>query len=163
MAVEISSAQRSGYELVISTDQKYSPRGLNWLEPKTQVNLTEVLFDNGKECYLGSAIGKNKDLREIASKLTSTQSRKAQDAFYARLPEFVNNGYDRQVFTVDLPNTEDGQKIYYVKSSKDLRTYFTMDKDAAGQPVIIRVAVCQKSQEWKVLKVLAKTAKQFNK
>lgn len=145
----------SAYREVVSTNVIYSVSGVHWIEEGTEVSLKLVKFDNGVECYLGSAVGKNETLKALADEYRPEDSRHAREAFYNQLPTFVERGHSPRVFMIESPST-DHIPVYYVKSSRDFRTYFIRDKAEDGKPVIIRVATCYKAHQKPLLKVVAK-------
>lgn len=146
----------SGYIEVVSTDKIYETHGLGWVKDGTEISLKLAKFDNGIDCYLGSAIGNCDKLKKLADEYRHEDSRHAREAFYAQLPVFVERGHHKNVFMVERPNT-DGIPVYYIKSSRDLRTYFVRDVAEDGKPVIIRVATCYKAHQKPALRVVTIT------
>lgn len=79
--------------------------------------------------------------------------------FFTTMPGFVRNGHDRNIKTVESPVTKKpgrgGRQIYYRGDKQGLRVYFMRFDNRGNIPVIIRIAVADKSNERDVYRVIS--------
>ena len=147
----------SGYRSVEKVSQKHKLSGLDWLRDGVGVSLSMVTLDTGQKYLLGSAVAHNHGIKELADKLQPNESESARTTFYAKVGEFINNGgCCRGVNQINSPRTQ-GATVFYAKSRTDMRTYFIWDgRSNDGVPIIIRVGVCRKSQQPKLMGIISK-------
>lgn len=147
-------ARRSGKSLELTRGE------LPWLPEKEQINLVLVRAGgDGKEFLYGSAI-RGHALRSAADQLDEHRSQLVNNLFYTHLPDFIEG---RSAHISVLTHERTPRKIYYVGNPGGQRGYFIRFDNLEGKPVIIRVAVCDKSQQLKVLEVLTTMPPKFIK
>lgn len=156
----------SGYESVEGAypKLKITAEELPWL-PKVDPDGKQKHFDISlarlkiqgyhQDVFLGSLI-EGKDLIGAASALDEKRSRITNNLFYSNIPSFIQEGK-----TESVDNERTKKPIYYFKNNGGQRVYF-MKFTLGGKPVILRIAVCDKSREEDVLTTITtQTRKQI--
>lgn len=150
----------SGFESVVATPKKLevTPQDLRWLEKEEKVNLVLVTLGTSsqQQFYFGSLI-RGKKLVESANQLTEGQERNANNLLYARLPDMIQRGYSPHSNTLSNPFTRQRPIIYFANPGGQ-RVYVVRFGEIEGIPAIIRIAVCDKAQQAKVLSVLTNSS-----
>lgn len=151
----------SGYEKVGSKSDwqlKVKSDFLPWLPTRTKegrpilehrLQLTEIVLSGGTRFYLGSLIAGD-ELVEAANSLDKHRSQIVNKMFYAHLPGFLR----KDPVAKRLDDAVTKEPIYYFSNKGGQRVYFIGSGEKQGKPVIIRIAVCDKSEQAGVLGVL---------
>lgn len=158
----------SGFERVESTKHSLviGQTDLPWLDSNPiRVSLAEItLKGDGQKLLFGSAIY-GKELTEAANQLDKHRSRIANNLFYSHIPDFIRSSHHPYIKVIHDATTE--RPIYNVYNKGGQRVYFMRFDRLQGIPVIIRIAVCDKDREAKVLGVITtashKRIKQLSK
>lgn len=142
----------AGIREVERTDLKIrlSKHDLPWLsegifEPhlvKIKIGSSQLLF--------GSAI-KSPLLVEAAKSLDAHRSQICNNLLYTHLAQYAE-GYNPHVKVVE--DTRTRQPIFYVSNKGGQRVYFMRFGNIDNMPVIIKIAVCDKSRQTDVLSVI---------
>lgn len=128
---------------------------LPWLPEDSEIPLVDVVTDDKFHFLLGSAI-RHPKLMKYAGMLGARGAEidaQANRTFYAQIQELVVNS------NVDCPmlqHPRSKEHIYYTKGGKDTRVYFIRRK-VDDEDAIIKIAVCHKKEEQKVLRIIAYT------
>ena len=141
-------------------DVQLTKNDMPWTKEETvNIPLTLVTLRGGKQFYVGSAV-RGSNLTRIANSLKEEESGLAQKQFYNHLPDFVEKGWSKDIFRVEVPKSI--RATYYVKpiGGIKLRTFFLRLDDIEGKPVILKVAVSTKNNEIPVLKEISNTSKE---
>lgn len=144
----------SGFSEVRHTDQviALTQAEIPWFGRNEEIiPLVRVNVRGGGNFYLGSAI-REKRLTQAANQLDEHRSRITNNLLYSHLPDFIVKGYNPAVTLVDDARSE--KPIFYVGNKGGQRVYFMRLDKLQGIPVIIRMAVCDKSMEDVVLGVM---------
>lgn len=146
----------SGYsEVSHGLTAQIGPEQIPWLEGQRSITLARFVPQGGREFYIGHAVS-GKRLIRAAEKLGEHRSGLVDNMFYAALPEYTNNGYSPAVRTV--VNSVGDIRINYLANPGGQRVYFVRADKLLGDenriPVIVKVAVCDKSDQVEVLTVL---------
>lgn len=130
-----------------------------WLEtPAHKVELV-TMRHGSVEFLFGSAI-QSKRLLEAAKQLDEHRSEICNNLLYSRLPQYAE-GFHPKVTT--LKNTVTRQPIFEIGNNGGQRVFFMRFGKIESRPVIVKVAVCDKATEDKVLSVLTTDSKKFIK
>lgn len=145
----------SGLKEVISVKDTIlvTPEQLPWLHEPVLVSLKLLTIEGSEEeqFYYGSVI-KHKDLIRAANFLDEKRSNIVTNMLCAHLSEFIRNRLTP--FVKILANGIASKNIRYVGNKSGQRAYFIQMEDLNDRPVIIRIAVCDKSQQLIVLSVI---------
>lgn len=146
----------SGYrEVSHGLTAEVGPEQIPWMDGQRQITLARFVPQGGREFYLGHAVSGKKLLR-AAQRLDEHRSTLVDNMFYASLPQYAETGYSPAVRTV--LNSVGERRINYFANPGGQRVYFMRMDDVLGPdnktPVIVKVAVCDKSDQVEVLTVL---------
>lgn len=155
----------SGYrEVSHGLTAEVGPELIPWLEGPRPITLARFVPQGGREFYLGHAVSGKKLLR-AAQRLDEHRSTLVDNMFYAALPEYVSTGHSPAVRNV--VNSIGYRRINYFANPGGQRVYFMRMDDLLGpenkSPVIVKVAVCDKSDQVEVLSVLTDRSRKFLK
>ncbi len=135
----------SGFKEVVHSDKVLiiTKNELPWLKDDEKIPLVKITLTgtNGKTFYYGSCIRGH--LVEAAKKLDMHQSRFCNNLLYSHLPTLIQNGSHPYIKIVSSQVTE--KPIYYFSNIGGNRVYFMRFNEIDGKPVILRIAVCDKS------------------
>lgn len=155
----------SGYrEVSHGLTAEVGPEQIPWMEGQRQITLARFVPQGGREFYLGHAVSGKKLLR-AAQRLDEHRSTLVDNMFYAALPGYVSTGHSPAVRNV--VNSIGDRRINYFANPGGQRVYFMRMDDLLGpenkSPVIVKVAVCDKSDQVEVLSVLTDRSRKFLK
>ncbi len=155
----------SGYtEVSHGKVAQIGPEQIPWLEGPRPITLARFVPQGGREFYLGHAVSGKKLLR-AAHKLDDHRSRIIDNMFYAALPSYVESGYNPSIRSVQ--DQVGDLKINYLANPGGQRVYFMRMDGILGPenktPVIVKVAVCDKTDQLDVLMVISETDRAFTK
>lgn len=129
-----------------------------WLKEDENIPLAKITLSgtDEKTFFYGSCIRER--LVDATNMLDEHQSRIANNLLYSHIPPFIQTGSHPYIKRVDDEITE--KPIYCVYNKGGNRVYFMRFDDINKRPVIIRIAVCDKSGEGQriVLGALTNTA-----
>jgi hypothetical protein len=153
----------SGYkEVSQGVKAQIGPEQVPWLSEQQDIQLARFVPQGGREFYLGHAV-RSKKLVKAAQKLDEHRSTIIDNMFYASLPDYVGTGYSPAVRTV--LNSVGNKNIFYFANPGGQRVYFMRMDELLGPenktPVIVKVAVCDKSDQVDVLTVLTNKDRTF--
>ena len=130
-----------------------------WLEtPTHKVALVSMRHGN-VEFLFGSTI-QSKRLLEAARQLDGHRSNICNQLLYSHLPQY-SEGFHPKVTPVK--NSVTHQPMFEIRNKGGQRVFFLRFGKIEGKPVIVKVAVCDKATEDKVLSVLTTDTKKFIK
>jgi hypothetical protein len=146
----------SGYQEVShGLTAQIGPEQIPWLEGQRQITLARFVPQGGREFYLGHAVS-GKKLIKAAQKLDEHRSSLIDNMLYASLPPYTETGFSPVIRGV--VDTVGGLRINYLANPGGQRVYFMRMDDILGSenktPVIVKVAVCDKTDQADVLSVL---------
>jgi hypothetical protein len=131
---------------------------LPWLTEPRELSVSMCTMQSGEAFLLASAVGTSPKLVDAANGMTERQQRNTDNMFYSRVPEVVSRGYSPNVETMPSPATD--FPIYVMRNPGGQRVYFARialgiaeEKDTG--PTIVRLAVCDKNTQGKVMSVLS--------
>ncbi len=155
----------SGYsEVSHGLTAQVGPEQIPWLESQRQITLAKFVPQGGREFYLGHAVSGRKLLR-AAQRLDEHRSTLVDNMFYASLPQYAETGFSPAVRGV--VDAVGNRRINYFANPGGQRVYFMRMDDILGPendvPVIVKVAVCDKSDQADVLSVLTIKDKKYLK
>jgi hypothetical protein len=149
----------SGYESSLTlpeqvfVDQDILP----WVEEPFPLTISEFTLQGGESFKMASAIGSHQKLIEAAKAMTEGQRRNTDNMFYSRIPIVVSQGYSPNVETMQNPTTD--FPIFVMRNNGGQRVYFGRTNLNVGgresEPVIIRLAACDKNKQALVMPVLS--------
>lgn len=126
-----------------------------WLEGLRPITLAKFVPQGGREFYIGHAVS-GKRLIRAAEKLDEHRSGLIDNMFYAALPQYAETGFSPAVRSV--VDSVGDRRINYFANPGGQRVYFMRMDDILGSenktPVIVKVAVCDKTDQADVLSVL---------
>lgn len=152
---EIRQAERQLH--ITQTDIPWLPKA----KKEQDINLVHVRLVGGGEFYFGNTIRDDR-LIIAAESLDAgglNRSQIANQMLYSRLPTFIRDGHHPGIRPVYNARTEwamyeagngNGERVFFVRTRLD---------KLQDIPVIIRVAVCDKSMERVVLGVITTSSK----
>src|SRR3989344_2017201 len=118
-----------------------------WLEtPAHKVELV-TMRHGSVEFLFGSAI-QSKRLREAARQLDGHRSDICNNLLYSHLPQY-SEGFHPKVTPVK--NSVTRQPMFEIGNKGGQRVFFMRFGKIEGKPVIVKIAVCDKARENKVL------------
>ena len=130
-----------------------------WLEtPVHKVELV-TMRHGSVEFLFGSAV-EGKKLKKAAGRLNEYRSELCNQLLNSHLPQFAE-GFHPRVST--LGNAITHQPIFYVGNNGGQRLYFMRFGRIENKPVIVKIAVCDKSDQGQVLSVLTDQSKKVIK
>lgn len=152
--VQVSEEIPSGFEEVSGTDKKIEiyRDDLPWLEANKKANLAMITLKGTQDRFYFGSLIEGKELVDAANQLDRHRSEIANHVLYSQLPDLIRNGFNTRVNKVKDGITS--RPIFYVGNPGGQRVYFMRFDNLDGNPVIIRIAVCDKSRQIQVLKVL---------
>ena len=151
----------SGYAETMHIDEKVvlGKNVLPWLTgPDYEVNVVDCTLQSGKHFLLASAVGSHPALIDAAMSLDRVQNNAVNNMFYSRIPEIAEKGYSPSVDSVPNPITP--YSLMVMRNPAGQRVYFarlligSILEDQYG-PTIVRLAVCDKNKQAKVMNVLS--------
>jgi dipeptidyl aminopeptidase/acylaminoacyl peptidase len=155
----------SGYQEVShGLTAQIGPEQIPWLEGQRQITLARFVPQGGREFYLGHAVSGKKLLR-AAEKLGPYRSSLIDNMFYASLPQYTETGFSPAVRSIVNPVGD--RRINYFANPGGQRVYFIRMDDLLGPenktPVIVKVAVCDKTDQLDVLTTITEGNRTFMK
>ncbi len=145
---EVAVASRE----VVNTGRKITinKAELPWLPTQTQeVPLVGIRF-GGSELLFGSTIS-NKALIEAASSLNPRNSEIANNLLYTHLSQYAEGRLPHAKF---MDDSKSSKPVFYIGNKSGIRVYFMRFGKIEDKPVVIKVAVCDKSRQLEVLEQL---------
>lgn len=134
---------------------------LPWLTEPLELHVARCVIEGGKEFLLASAISSHRRLVAAAEGMTDSQKQITDNMFYSRIASFIEGGYARTVEAMPEPSTP--FPINVMRNKGGQRVYFGVPTlSIAGQepqPVVMRLAVCDKNKQGEVMKVLSGASK----
>ncbi len=132
---------------------------LPWLSgPDYKVTVVDCSLQSGRHFLIASAVGSHPSLIEAATSLDKVQNNSVNNMFYSRIPEIIEKGYSPSVDSIPSPVTTYDLKV--MRNPAGQRVYFARLLIGASLenqygPTIVRLAVCDKNKQAKVMKVLS--------
>jgi hypothetical protein len=150
----------SGYESSesLNRDVRIDGDTLPWLSEPYNVSLSRCTLQTGETFLIASVIGTNPKLIEAANGMNEGQQRNTDNMLYSRIPTFLSQGYSPAVETMPDPITnfpigvmrnKGGQRVYFARIRLGVP-----EEDISG-PTIIKLAVCDKNKQAKVMSALS--------
>jgi hypothetical protein len=134
-----------------------------WLEEDLDINLVDITLagSDNKHFLFGSAIKANITLLEAADQLDERRKRVVDNMLYTQLPTFIDQGHTPSIRQISNPRSE--TTVYVTGNTSGQRVYFTRLDKIDDKPVIVRLAICDKSKEEEVLGQLTSDSKKVIK
>jgi hypothetical protein len=128
-------------------------KDLPWFRQDSRLDLMRVtLRETGAgDFYYCSSFGSDESLVKAARSLSEKQSIHANSMLYSRLHDLVltqNHHWKR------VDNSKVDRTIWYTGNESGQRVYAVRFDNVGSIPVIMRIAVCDKAQQERVLSVL---------
>src|SRR3990167_10127313 len=130
-----------------------------WLETPTHRVELVTMRHGSVEFLFGSAI-QSKRLLEAARQLDGHRSDICNNLLYSHLPAYAE-GFHPRISTVT--NVRTRQPIFEIGNKGGQRVFFMRFGRIEGRPVIVKVAVCDKARENKVLSQITTESKKYIK
>lgn len=131
---------------------------LPWVEDLYSFSIARCDVGDNTEFLLGSVIDSSKRLRQAAEGMTEHQRGITDNMFYSRIAGFIQGGQASNVDT--LPSSATPFPIHVMRNQGGQRVYFGVPRlqlveGEDPQPVVIRLAVCDKNKQVLVMRVLS--------
>lgn len=152
MPTKLREVERTDFQVRIGKDE------LPWFPEDNDVHLVKIKVGISKFLF-GSSV-QSKGLVDIASKLDSHRSNIANNLLQTHLPQF-SDGFNPHVRTLNQTVTR--HPIFYVSNNGGQRVFFMRFGKIDNMPVIVRIAVCDKTDQVKTLKILTNESKKHLK
>ena len=141
--------RREGHSITVRKDD------IPWLEtPEYKVALV-TMRHGSVEFLFGSAI-QSKPLLDAARQLDGHRSEICNNLLYSHLPAYAE-GFHPRISTVT--NVRTRQPIFEIGNKGGQRVFFMRFGRIEGRPVIVKVAVCDKARENRVLSQITTESK----
>jgi len=158
----------SGFKEVKKADTtlQVTPDEIPWLRKDAAVNLVLITMKDSmnSQLYFGSAI-RGKVLVGAANNMSEHQKNITDNLLYAHLPDIAETKVIR--FAQRLVNAITDRPIFYFANKGGQRVYFIRLADIDNVPLIVRIGVCDKTDQAEVLTILTtkdyKDIKRFGK
>lgn len=139
---------------------------LPWLGDKQrQFSVAECEVQGGVTFLLASAISTHAKLTEAANRLNVKQQGNVDNMMYSRLPPFIEHHRSPLVDIMENPITP--FPVYVMKNQGGQRVYFAKTNlpttDGTARNIVVRLGVCDKSDQELVCSVLGGTKSQMNR
>lgn len=154
----------SAFKEVKRTEQAYkmTQGEIPWLEHETEmIHLAKVTLSGSENTsfFFGNML-RTKPIIDAANQLDEHRTRIANNILYAHLPEFLRGQFNN---ITKMDHVRTNRPVYYIGNKSGQRVYFMRFDNLDSIPVIIRIAVCDKARQDKVISVIGYKSQKYIK